>query len=709
MIAQSTTLGEARSPEAIAGIWSRLDGLARSIGDGETRAQYLAAWRTRFDAAFPTPDPSMDDVPIVPDGRLAGLTAEERGRVALIGAAWLARVAGFVDGGDNDAVKRFAWGVGQRVAADMVGEEAAIAALLAKLELEELPREIARSFAAGQRKGFDPWQVVVSLRCAAHPMTDLGNAERFRDRYLDDFRFTTAKGWLGWDGRRWRVLDQEQDSTPAEVQAAVFDTIRSIQHEARCIRETGWGDDTDLIYWIEKAKGHGRTEAADLGMNRLVHKGRKVEPFDTILGAWGRSSESAGKLGCIANLAKRWLTVAIEEFDTDPFTVNALNGTLRFERIRDDDGKFRAIVRLREHRREDLNTKLAPVEYDPHAECPLYDAVIEWAQPDAAMRRYLHQWGGYSACGHVGEQQLQFWYGRGANGKSTIIDAWAGTVGDYAGTIGIETFLDQGIKKRGDQATPDLAKLGGVRMLRASEPERGAKLNEALVKAATGGEPMSVRALHKGFFDLNPLFKLTIGGNYRPDVPGTDEGIWRRLKLVPWDQHLPVGERDKDLPGKLKLERAGILNRLVEGLIDWMDHGLTEPDAVKAATAAYRDDSDPLARFLRMCTEMDPDSRVQSSVLYGVFVAWAKAAGEYEWKNKGFSQAMQAKGFIKKASNGIQWMGLKLVRQADDFLDHEGNVRRIEEDEIDAIDAPRAPPDDAPAAPDPRDGGGFDD
>jgi hypothetical protein len=167
------------------------------------------------------------------------------------------------------------------------------------------------------------------------------------------------------------------------------------------------------------------------------------------------------------------------------------------------------------------------------------------------MRRYLHQWAGLNLTGHMGEQILHFWYGRGGNAKSTTIDAWAAAAGDYSTTVPIETFLDQGIKKRGDQATPDLARLGGVRMLRTSEPERGAKLAAALIKLVTGGEPMAVRFLNRGFFDLRPIFKLTISGNYRPEIPDTDDGIWRRVKLIPWEQRVrdeqhPEGTREKD-------------------------------------------------------------------------------------------------------------------------------------------------------------------
>jgi DNA primase len=550
-----------------------------------------------------------------------------------------------------------------------------------------------------------------ALELAQLPMTDLGNAERFQRRFGDQFRYTTAKGWLGWDGRRWCVLDQEDKVTPAAVQEAVFATVRAIQDESAALADTGLFNlhEFPKIKSIHEAVASGEMHEClfeDGGRDRIIIKGAGWALLSEALAKHGRASEAAGKLGCIPTLAKRWLTVPIEEFDTDPDVVNCLSGTVRFVK---SDGVVAA--QLRPHDRADLLTRLAPVEFAPNIDvpAPVYDAMMIWAQPDADMRDYLHRWGGYSATGHIGEQKLQFWYGKGANGKSTVIDAWAHALGDYAGSIGIETFLDQGIKKRGEAASPDLARLGGVRMLRASEPERGARLNEALIKAATGGEPMAVRALHKSFFELKPQFKLTIGGNYRPDIPGTDEGIWRRVKLVPWDSYREEAERDDDLPNKLKAEAAGIFARIIAGAVRWYNDNLSEPQKVTAATQQYRDESDPLARFLRLCTAMSVDGRIQSSRLYEVFCAWCKAAGEKEWSTKGFAKAMQDKGFHKKASDGMQWLGLTLIREVGYFIDGEGRVRSLPDDM--AAEPPSAANAHAPpsSATDWRDGLGSDD
>lgn len=606
-------------------------------------------------------------------GREEGLSAlqgAERARLKRAAASWLKRRIEHADR-TPQAFERIAYGAGRRASAGLIDLDEARAAIWEAGEpvADLQPDAIDGALEDGFNRGFDIQAQLLHLRCAGYPLTDFGIGERFRARFGDEFFFTTAKGWLGWDGKRWQVLDQEKDHPPAELIGAVFETVRLIQDEAHMIRDTGvrWelmGSDKDRRLDLEDLNNPH-------GLDRWIPKGRQWERLSDKIAAFGRTSECAGKPGAIAMLGRRWLTRPIESFDRDPLGVNVLNGTLRFQRETMPDGARVASVRLEPHRREDLNTKLAPVTYDPRAESPIYDGFMLWAHPKEETRRYLHAAVGYGMSGDTGEQKLWFHYGRGANGKSTAMDLWADVAGDYSGTIGIETFLDQGIKKRGEQASPDLARLGGVRFLRASEPERGSRLNEALIKAATGGEPMAVRALHRGFFDLRPLFKLHIGGNYKPDIPGTDEGIWRRMKLVPWNAHVAQADRDETLPAKLRGELSGVLNRLVAGLLDWLENGLIEPADVIEATAEYREDSDPLARFLMLCTEMDPQSRIQSSKLHGVFVAWCKAAGEKEWTNKGFSKAMSDKGFSKKASDGMQWIGIRLVKAASDFVNPE--------------------------------------
>jgi len=546
----------------------------------------------------------------------------------------------------------------------------------------------------------------IDRACAYKPMTDLGNAERFYERFGNDFRWSVGLGWLGWDGRRWAVLSQDEKTIPAAVLDAVFRTVRAIQDESQMIAKSGAkkpdvefvDEDTDKSIKLQWSNWEKAGEPPD-AMDYIVEvKSSGPVWFSEKLAKWGRTSESSAKLGCIANLARSWLAVEEKVFDRDPFAINVLNGTLHFRRERGEDGKWKVGFNFTCHRREDLITRLAPVEFERSAVCPHYDALLEWAQPDADMRRYLHAWAGLSMTGDMGEQKLQFWYGLGGNGKSTVIDAWCSVIGDYAATVGIETFLDQGVKKRGDQASPDLAALGGVRMLRTSEPEDRAKLASALIKLVTGGEPMMVRFLNRGFFELRPQFKLTISGNHKLSIPDTDNGIWRRVRMIGWhkdiEQEVDANGRprkDEDLPKKLALETSGIFNRLITGLLDWMHNGLVEPEQVRQETSEYREASDPLSRFLKLCTKPSPQGRARSGLLHTLFKAWAKAAQEREWSPKGFASAMEAKGFKKKASDGMWWLGIEMIREPSEFVDEQGNPKPFSIDD-DPVAAPSPPP-----------------
>lgn len=512
--------------------------------------------------------------------------------------------------------------------------------------------------------------------CAVLPLTDLGNAERFFRRHGWRFRFCPELGWFAWDGRRWELLSEEKDKVPGRVSLAVFDTVRSIRHEADLVAASGLREeltadasDADrdaTLDYIARWKGSGDNKIP-------IYRSDEIR-------AHAQSSEGASRLGCVANLVKSFADIAIasDAMDADRMAINVLNGTLRLTRKGARwtlvEGRMKKItvgdrwgMVLDDHRPGDLISKVANVVFDPSAICDRYDAFLTTVQPDPNMRRFLHQWGGLSLTGDIGEQKLAFFHGKGRNGKSTLVDLWASIAGDYGGSVAIETFLDQGRGRKGGEATPDLARLPGIRFLRTSEPEKGAKLAEALIKLITGGEPIDARHLNKGFFTFLPSFKVTVSGNHKPKITGHDDGIWRRVMLVPWDVQIPKEQVDKRLPETLRAEASGVLNRLLAGLLDWKDEGLVEPASVIAATAKYREQSDQLGRFLDECVQHRTGAKAKSSELFALFSAWAKANGAAEWQQVGFTKAMEDRGFENKRSNGIQWLDIEMVKSVDDY------------------------------------------
>lgn len=511
-------------------------------------------------------------------------------------------------------------------------------------------------------------------KCAFLPRTDLGNAERFAVRFGHMFRFCPEIGWFAWDGRRWCLLSEERDKTPAAVMQAVFATVRGIGHEAKLIADSGFKVPPQPDWDASQKLAHEAQQREKLDF--IIGEGKKAMSFSTLLKQWAKQSESAGRMNCIAPLVKsvKGIVIAPDALDRDRMAINCLNGTLRFERGPEKrpsadieagksewhTGPWRAV--LKPHDPADLITKIAGVEFNPRKRCATWTSFLERVQPDADMRRFLQQWGGLSITGNTGDQKLAFFYGGGSNGKGTWVETVAHIAGDYADTTSIETFLDQGVKKRGDQASPDLAKLPGVRFLRCSEPSVGASLNEGLVKMVTGEDPVSARLLNKGFFTFMPEFKLTISGNNKPKIKDKSDGIWRRMQLVPWNVQIPKEERDKGLKDRLIAEAEGIFAQLVGGVLDWLQHGLIEPDEVRMATAKYRGDEDDLGRFLQQCCEVGGDPkvvRVRSSELHALYIAWAKEAGASEIGTKRLKADLENKGFKQIASNGIWWERLR--------------------------------------------------
>jgi putative DNA primase/helicase len=495
---------------------------------------------------------------------------------------------------------------------------------------------------------------VLHPRCARQPLTDLGNAERFVERNKGKFMWCSVIGWLAWDGKHW-----SRDGAGALVEKAAHATVRAIQDEAAAIAHSD--DDFEIA---------------------PATKSKEARMWSDAIREWGRTSESAAKLNCIARdsrerpgLSAPYLIVPVIDLDADPMRINVLNGTIVVHKDRAEGD----CIEFRAHRPEDLITKICPVEYDRAATSDLYDRFLAEVQPDETMRRFLHQWGGLSLTGDIGEHKMCFWYGKGRNGKSTLLETWAYIAGGYADNTQVETFIDHGKSQSGAQATPQLAKLAGVRMLRTSEPDKGARLNEALIKAITGGDTIDARHLNREFFSFIPQFKLTMFGNYQPRITGTDNGIWERVRLVPWTVTISKERRDHALTSKLRAEAAGIFNRLLDGLRDWIDHGLIEPAAVTAATQKYREDSDPLGRFLNVCVKPAPGKRVQSSEMHKLYNAWAKASGAREWTATGLGRALTERGYVSKQSNVMWWLDIELGKSIGDFVDEGGKPLRLTE------------------------------
>lgn len=232
---------------------------------------------------------------------------------------------------------------------------------------------------------------------------------------------------------------------------------------------------------------------------------------------------------------------------------------------------------------------------------------------------------GYSLSGNVSEQCLFILWGTGANGKSTFLNTLQELFGDYSTTTGTETFM----KKTSEQSN-DIARLRGMRLVTTSEAEQGKPLSESLIKQITGGDALTARFLYGEYFSFNPTFKIFMATNHKPRIKGADNGIWRRIKLIPFNVTIPQEQRDKDLPNKLLAENSGIFNWLLRGYDMWKKEGLLEPEAIKNANEEYRFDMDSISNFISEALLVDASNkwRLATKELYECYCLWCNRNNE---------------------------------------------------------------------------------
>lgn len=310
-----------------------------------------------------------------------------------------------------------------------------------------------------------------------------------------------------------------------------------------------------------------------------------------------------------------------------------------------------------------LLTKKSNFIFNKDAKCPTWNMfLMQIFNKDIPLIHYIQKVMGYSLSGDTSEQIMFILWGAGANGKSTFLNTIQSLMGDYACSTNIETFM----KRHGDHSN-DLARLRGMRLVSTSEVEQGQALSESLIKVVTGGDKVTARFLYGEFFSFIPTFKIFMTTNHVPKIRGADDGIWRRIKLIPFTVTIPQEQRDKHLTEKLMAENSGILNWLLQGYAYWKKEGLSdEPPAVRNANEDYRMDMDVVGTFISDCLEHDASYkwRLKTTDLYNAYVKWCTANKEKIMSQKWLSLRMKEKGYKRMATNGQRvWLGLILKNE----------------------------------------------
>lgn len=447
---------------------------------------------------------------------------------------------------------------------------------------------------------------------------DQGRGLRMRDQFATVLKFNAVdKKWFFFNGSYW-----QEDIGNQRVELAAERVANSIKKEKPELSfSTKTDEDKAMNEWYRFQKD-SRSHMAKMHM---------IDEF------------------------KKYVIVKHGEFDKEDMLLNTESGYVDLS-----NGE------LYDH---DIDKKFSHqtlAEYSDNVDAPLWDKFLNQIfNNDEELIHYVQKAIGYSFTGSVDEQCLFILNGRGRNGKSVFSNVVSDVAGNYAKQMNVQTIVAK--KNQSGSANSDIARLEGARIVTSSELNEGDRFDESLVKQLTGGDKILARFLYGSEFEYKPKFKIWMATNHLPIIRGTDDGIWRRIKIIPFNIQIPKEKVDKKLEYKLKAEYTGILNWIVQGAIMWQQEGLEDPEAVRQVIENYRAEMDPLDAFLEECCTTGQNYSIKARDMYDAYHEWAKESEEYKMSMTKFGREMSKKLLRVKKRDGWCYVGLKLKEPDNDY------------------------------------------
>lgn len=444
-------------------------------------------------------------------------------------------------------------------------------------------------------------------------LDDVGNGMRFKQHIEGRYRWIfEEKKWYRWDGVRW-IPD----------------------HDDGVVRE--------FIQMTENMAAEARAND------------------DKFLAKWAKTSRNVGRLHAGISMARAMnLTYSAADWGPNRHLLNLPNGTLDL-----NSGE------LLPHDKDNLQVHLAGAKHDPDATCPAFEEFVEAAVPDPSMRSYLQRALGYSMLGDADQRALFVLYGPSGTGKSTLIETMQHVFGSYGTTAQSGTF--RSIKNE-KTPTNDLHELRGRRFVTSSETAEGANFDEELLKRLTGRDDVRSRALYQESVEWTPECTLWLATNNAPRFNSDDNAIWSRVKLIPLTTVFLGKDQVFDYARTVLFpEAAGIFNWLLEGLRQFQEQGLGEPEQLTQLTSEHRVNSDSVARFV--ADKLADGSYVESGTikatdLYLGYMDWCRQVGERSLGSRRFMYRMESAmpQYTKIRDSAGTWIYQGLMRPGAQWL-----------------------------------------
>ena len=457
-----------------------------------------------------------------------------------------------------------------------------------------------------------------SLSVQPPDFSDAGNAEIFERDYINRATWTRGGGWFVWDGKRWEQNDHRAVALARELSGAMLDEALKVFVAAQ--RHAAFED-----------SGEREKKIADNAKAYLNHANatRRKPRLDAMLG-----------------LAQAGLWNELAVFDPNPLDLNTPAGIVDL-----------STGTTRPHAPQAMCSKMARMAPGDSGRQMWTELLKTITDDDDKLIWFLQQVAGMALIGKVYHEGIIIAHGGGRNGKSTLFNAIADTLGGYAGHIAVNTLTTEKTNKGAALAT-----LRGKRLILTGELEEHQRLSVAMLKVLASTDTLVAEEKFRAPEEFKQSHTVCLFTNHLPRVGSTDSGTWRRLTVVPFDAVISTRNAIQNY-GEVLSEQAGpaILQWSIEGAVNFVRAGyrLQIPDRVAMATEEYQAREDWISNFIaERCVKGD---RVPGGDLYAAYRDWSTKSGELTRRQPDFVAAMESAGYRKIKSNGRNyWLGLTL-------------------------------------------------
>ena len=480
--------------------------------------------------------------------------------------------------------------------------------------------------------------------------SDVGQAEVLAKHFSGELRYSPATHYIRYCGHYW------QETEPG-AQAVAHELTRRQLNEANRDFQTAFATLTenggqDILANTTKAKAETLMNEAQMEAYRALLAAKAYQGFVI-------QRRASKNITATLKESRPMIEITPQELDSNPFLLCTPNATYDLRL---------GMAGAREHSPEDFITKITTVSPGDKGRQIWLDCLDTIFCGDQVLIEYVQNICGLAAIGKVEVEALIIAYGCGRNGKSTFWNSISRVLGLYSGNVSADT-LTFGCRRN---VKPEMAEVKGKRLLIAAEMQEGARLNDSTVKQLCSTDDIFAEKKYKDPFSFSPSHSLVLYTNHLPRVSASDDGIWRRLIVIPFNAKIE-GKSDIKNYGDYLYQNAGesILAWIIEGAKRVIDLGykFPVPAVVQKAIDDYRAQNDWFGNFLDEKCDVGDSFKESSSTLYQAYRNHCIDCNEYVRNTADFYLALENAGFKRIVQNRKRYFkGLQLKTDDGDFL-----------------------------------------